>query len=77
MTREALRKKIEELPPADQLALVEEVWASLNWEPLSGDSSEAQRQDLDRRVVEYRANPDAVIEGESVLAEARQRARRP
>ncbi len=48
-----------ELSPAERILLVEEIWDSIASVPDAVELSEAQREELDRRLAAYRANPDA------------------
>lgn len=66
---------IDRLSVEDRLALAEEIWASvaqeLDREPLSA----AQRRELERRLADSLARPDAVTPWEEVKARALARAR--
>jgi len=59
---------IDRLPREDRLALVQEIWDSIAAErqPLL---TEAQRQELERRIAEDDAAPEDVIPWEQVKAE--------
>lgn len=46
-------------PVEDRLRLIEEVWDSISATPEAATLSEAQRQDLQRRLYVYRDNPKA------------------
>jgi putative addiction module component (TIGR02574 family) len=48
-----------ELSPAERLQLVEEIWDSIASVPESVEVTEAQRQELDRRLEAFRADPTA------------------
>jgi putative addiction module component (TIGR02574 family) len=48
-----------ELSPAERILLVEEIWDSIASVPESVELSDAQREELDRRLAAYRANPNA------------------
>ena len=61
---------IDRLPREERLVLVQEIWDSIAAEP-SALLSEAQKQELGRRVAEDNASPDDVIPWEQVRAEAR------
>lgn len=60
---------IDKLDRGEQLALAEEILDSLAAAPLT----DAQREELDRRLAAYRANPDDVIPWEEIEAEDRAR----
>jgi putative addiction module component (TIGR02574 family) len=48
-----------ELSPAERILLVEEIWDSIANVPEAVELSDAQREELDRRLTAYRANPNA------------------
>jgi putative addiction module component (TIGR02574 family) len=66
---------IDRLSVAERLALVEEIWDSIATEVEAAPLSEAQRQEIDRRLSTHRANPRAAIPWEQVEAEALARLR--
>ena len=59
---------IDRLTREQQIALVQEIWATLAAEPGQPLLTEAQRRELDRRVAEDDANPDDVVPWEQVKA---------
>jgi len=67
---------IDRLSVEDRLALAQEIWESIaqevEREPLTG----AQRQELERRLADSIARPDAVTPWEEIKARALARARR-
>ncbi len=67
---------IDKLPVDEQLSLVRELWDHIAASGPTPRLSEAQRQELRRRVADDDAHPDDVIPWEQVKAEARQRAGR-
>jgi putative addiction module component (TIGR02574 family) len=67
---------IDKLPPDEQLALVRAIWDHIAATGPTPRLSDAQRQDLQRRVAEDDANSDDLIPWEQVKAEARKRAGR-
>ncbi len=67
---------IDRLSIEDRLALVEAIWDSLAREVEQAPLSEAQRQELERRLADSIARPDAVTPWEVVKARALARARR-
>jgi putative addiction module component (TIGR02574 family) len=60
---------IDRLTREQQIALVQEIWATLAAEPGQPLLTEAQRRELDRRVAEDDANPDDVVPWEQVKAQ--------
>jgi putative addiction module component (TIGR02574 family) len=50
---------LDQLSVAERILLVEEIWDSIAAEAESLPLSEAQQQDLKRRVAAYEANPKA------------------
>ena len=67
---------IDRLSAEERLALVQEIWDSLAEEAQHLPISEAQRQELERRVAAHEAAPDDVIPWEEVKARALRRAGR-
>jgi putative addiction module component (TIGR02574 family) len=67
---------IDRLSLEDRLALMHEIWESINAEPDRVHLSDAQRRELERRLAEHEANPDDVIPWEQVKAEALARLQR-
>ena len=61
---------IDQLSVADRLRLVQEIWDSIAAEIERMPLTEAQRQEVDRRLAAHRANPQATIPWEQVEAEA-------
>jgi putative addiction module component (TIGR02574 family) len=66
---------IDRLSVEDRLALVQEIWDSIAAEVEKSPLTEAQRQEVDRRLAAHRANPQAAIPWEEVEAEALARLR--
>lgn len=60
------RLNIEELSIAERIQLVEEVWASIAAEQESLEITEAQRQELNRRLDSYRSSREGGSTWESV-----------
>ncbi len=57
------------LPVADRIELVKDIWNSIvEEEPVSVDLSAAQKAELGRRVAEHRANPATATPWEQVRA---------
>ncbi|HEY2827578.1 MAG TPA: addiction module protein [Pirellulales bacterium] len=67
---------IDRLSTAERLALVHEVWDSIAAEIEKAPLSEAQRQEIDRRLAAHQANPNAAIPWQQVEAEALARLRK-
>ena len=61
---------IDRLTRDERLALVQEIWDSIAAEPLQPLLSEAQRQELERRVTEDDTTPEDVIPWEQVKSQA-------
>jgi putative addiction module component (TIGR02574 family) len=66
---------IDRLSVAERLALVQEIWDSIAEEYANAPLTEAQRQEVDRRLAAHQANPQAAIPWEQVEAEALSRLR--
>lgn len=67
---------IDRLSVADRLALAQEIWDSVVSDIEQSPLTEAQRQELERRLADSLARPDAVTPWEEVKARALARARR-
>ena len=63
--------EIRKLSPAQRLLLVEDIWDSLADEPLSLPVTDAQREELDRRLEDYSRDPQAGSPWEEVRARLR------
>ncbi|HKB36649.1 MAG TPA: addiction module protein [Gemmataceae bacterium] len=61
---------IDKLSIEDRLALIQAIWDSIATEPHPPLLTEAQRQELERRLAAHEANPEDVIPWEQVKAEA-------
>lgn len=62
---------IDRLSVAQRILLVEEIWDSIAAEEADVPLTEAQRQDLQRRVAAYEANPKAGSSWDDVKARLR------
>jgi putative addiction module component (TIGR02574 family) len=62
---------IDQLSVAQRILLVEEIWDSIADEEAEIPLTEAQRQDLQRRIAAYEANPMAGSSWEEVKARLR------
>ena len=67
---------IDRMTREDRLALVQAIWDSIAAEPHTPLLTEAQRQELDRRIADADANPDDVVPWEEVKAQALARLKR-
>ena len=67
---------IDELDVADQLALVEEIWENIARHPDRLPLTEAQRQELDRRLARHDTHPEEVVPWDQAKAEAQNRLKR-
>jgi putative addiction module component (TIGR02574 family) len=56
------------LPVAERLRLVEALWDSIAADSSALSLTDAQRDELDRRLAEHEANPDDVISWEDIKA---------
>ncbi len=66
MTQLSDRLNIEELSLAERIQLVEEVWASIAAEQESLEITEAQREELDRRLESHRSSQESGATWESI-----------
>lgn len=57
---------IDQLSVAQRIVLVEEIWDSIVVDDTAFPLTEAQTQDLQRRIAEYEANPKAGSSWEAV-----------
>jgi putative addiction module component (TIGR02574 family) len=67
---------IDRLSVEDRIALAVAIWDSIAAQPHPPLLTEAQRQELQRRLDDHQANPDDVVPWEQVKAEALARFRR-
>ncbi len=67
---------IHNLSVAERLDLVEAIWNSIAEEVERAPLTEAQRQEIDRRLAAHEADPSAAIPWEQVQAEALARLKR-
>jgi putative addiction module component (TIGR02574 family) len=67
---------IDRLSVEDRIALAQEIWDSVAQEVELGLLPAAQRQELERRLADSMARPEAVVPWEEVKARALARARR-
>jgi putative addiction module component (TIGR02574 family) len=57
---------IERLGIEERLSLVEELWDSIAADSPAIPLTQAQQDDLDRRIAEHEANPDDVVPWEEI-----------
>jgi len=69
----ALVAEILELPVAERMRLVEAIWDSISAAPESLPLTRWQREELDRRLAEYEADPASGSTLEEDFARIRQR----
>ena len=67
---------IDRLSVAERIALVQAIWDSIAADVEQAPLTEAQRQEVDRRLAAHRANPQAAVPWEQVEADALVRFRR-
>lgn len=68
--------EITSLTVDERLSLVEAIWESIAAEPGEPELTEAQRQELERRLEAHAASPESVVSWDEVKAQALERARR-
>jgi putative addiction module component (TIGR02574 family) len=64
---------IDQLSVAQRILLVEEIWDSIADQETDIPLTDAQRQDLERRLANYEANPKAGSSWQEVKARLQQR----
>lgn len=64
---------LDQLSVEDRLSLAHQLWDSIADEVRHLPLTKAQQQQIDRRLVAHRANPQAALAWEQVEAEARAR----
>ncbi len=67
---------IDQLSVAERIELVQDIWDSIASTPEQLPLTEAQKQELDRRLAAHRANPGEAVPWEQVKAQAQARLRR-
>ena len=58
----------------DRIWLVQAIWDSISAEPRQLELTEAQSQELSRRLIDHKVNPQAVVSWHDVKAQAFSRA---
>ena len=69
--KQELVAEILALPVAKRVRLVEAIWDSISAVPEALPLTEWQKQELDRRLAEFEANPDEGLTLEEVFARIR------
>lgn len=64
--------EIRKLSLADRIQLLEDVWESIADEPDAWELTQEQKNELDRRVAAYEANPQNTFTWEEVKASLRE-----
>jgi putative addiction module component (TIGR02574 family) len=68
--------EIVSLSVEERIRLVEAIWDSIAAEPGQPELTEAQKQELERRLAAHTASPEDVVSWEDVKAQALAKARR-
>lgn len=63
--------QIKALSITDRISIVQEILASMAAEQTHPDLTKAQKQELDRRITDYEANPDNVMTWEEIKTSIR------
>ena len=58
----------------DRIWLVQAIWDSISAEPEQFELTEAQQQELSRRLADHQINPQSVVSWEDIKAQALSRA---
>ena len=64
---------IDRLGIEERLNLVEEIWDSIAADSAAVPLTDAQREEIDRRIADHEANPDDVVPWEEVKASISER----
>jgi putative addiction module component (TIGR02574 family) len=76
MSRTLQALGIDHLSVEDRIALAHAIWDSIAAESRRPMLTDAQRQELERRLADHGTNPDDVVPWEQIKAEALSRSRR-
>ena len=71
MSATEILEQIRRLPPEEQHEIAEKIWEEFG--DFDDELTPEQAAELDRRVAEFKKNPNDVIPWEQVQAEAKQR----
>ncbi|MFB2918310.1 MULTISPECIES: addiction module protein [Aerosakkonema] len=69
----ATLKEITTLSIEERIDLVQAIWESIAAEQAYPNLTEAQRQEIDRRIADYETNPDNVLTWDEIKASIRKR----
>lgn len=69
----ATLKEITTLSIEDRIDLVQAIWDTIAAEQAYPSLTEAQQQELDRRIADYETNPDDVLTWDEIKASLRKR----
>lgn len=67
-------EEILALPVGERIKLVEDIWDSIAAVPEAVQLTSSQREEIERRLEDYRTNPEDVVPWEVVKERLRQRA---
>jgi putative addiction module component (TIGR02574 family) len=67
-------EEILALPVSERIKLVEDIWDSIAAVPEAVELTDAQMEEIERRIEDYRANPDDVVPWEVVKERLRRHA---
>ncbi len=68
--------EIAALSVDERIRLVEAIWDGITSEPGQPELTEAQQEELERRLAAHKASPEDVVPWEEVKAQALERSRR-
>jgi putative addiction module component (TIGR02574 family) len=66
-----LREAIAQLSTSERIALAMEIWETLPAEIDAGPLTQAQREEIDRRLADYEQNPTESLSWDEIKAELR------
>lgn len=72
MNRKALMDDILALPPEERIRIVEAIWDSIAAEPETLPVTQAQKQEIEDRLSEFRRDPSIAIPWEIARARLRE-----
>ncbi|MDJ1175772.1 addiction module protein [Roseofilum capinflatum] len=74
MERSTALLQAKTLSVSDRIWLVQAIWDSISAEPEQLELTEAQQQELSRRLADHQINPQSVVSWEDIRASALSRA---
>jgi len=77
MERSTALLQAKTLSVSDRIWLVQAIWDSISAEPEQLELTEAQQQELSRRLADHQINPQSVVSWEDIRASALSRAEIP